>query len=64
MLNDSYMDLLNNVGESKFAVKRCVQWGEIVDSVILLNRQFRQEPITVERVGKIFWNHCVTEGLF
>jgi hypothetical protein len=63
MVNDSYMDLLNSVGESKFAAKRCVQCGEVVDSVILLNRQFRQELMTVERVGQILLNHCVTEGL-
>ncbi|MEK6639862.1 MAG: hypothetical protein E8D49_14055 [Nitrospira sp.] len=45
------------------AAKRCVRCGEIVDSLILLNRQFSEEPITVERVGKILSNHCVTEGL-
>ena len=47
MVNDFYMDLLNSIGESKFAAKRCVQCGEVVDSVILLNRQLRQEPMTV-----------------
>jgi hypothetical protein len=43
MVNDSYMDLLNNAGESKFAAKRCVQCGEVVDLVILRNRGVRQE---------------------
>ena len=43
MVNDSYMDLLNNVGESKFSAKRCVQCGEDVDPVILRNRGVRQE---------------------
>ena len=46
MVNDSYMDLLNNVGESKFAANRCVQCGEVVDSVILRNRGTRHEPMT------------------
>jgi hypothetical protein len=62
MVNDSYMDLLNNIGDSKFAAKRCVQCGEVVDSLILLNRQLGQEPMTVQRVGKILSNNCVTEG--
>jgi hypothetical protein len=38
MVTDSYIDLLNNVGETKFAAKRCVQCGEVVDPVILRNR--------------------------
>ena len=53
MVNDSYLNLLNNIGESKFSAKRCVQCGDVVDSVVLLNRQPRQEPMTVERVGKM-----------
>ena len=46
MVNDSYLDLLNNVGESNFSAKRCVQCGEVVDPVILRNRGARQEPMT------------------
>ncbi len=38
MVKGYYIDLLNNVGESKFAAKRCVQCGEVVDAVILRNR--------------------------
>lgn len=45
MVNDSYIDLLNNVGESKFAAKRCVQCGEVVDPVILRNRATRHEAM-------------------
>ena len=60
MVPDFCLDVLGNMGESEFGAKRCVQCGEIVDSVILLNRQFRKEPMTVERVGKILSNHCVT----
>ena len=51
MVNDSYMDLLNNVGESKFCAKRCVQCGEVVDPVILRNRGTRQEPMTAPSVS-------------
>lgn len=36
----------------EFAAKRSIQCGEVLDSVILLNRQFRQEPMTVQCVGK------------
>jgi hypothetical protein len=43
MVDDSYMDILNNVGESKFAAKRCVQCGEVVDPVILRNRATSHE---------------------
>jgi hypothetical protein len=42
MVNEYYMDLLNSIGESKFHAKRCVQCGEVVDFVILLNRQLGQ----------------------
>ena len=46
MVNDSYMDILNNVGEFKFSGKRCVQCGAVVDPVILRNRGARLEPMT------------------
>ena len=45
MVNDSYMDILNNVGEFKFAAKRCVQCGEVVDAVILRNRATSHEAM-------------------
>jgi len=45
MVDDSYMDILNNVGEAKFAAKRCVQCGEVVDPVILRNRATSHEPM-------------------
>jgi hypothetical protein len=45
MVDDSYMDILNNVGESKFAAKRCVQCGEVVDAVILRNRSTSHEAM-------------------
>ncbi|MEO5630781.1 MAG: hypothetical protein ABIQ24_05390 [Nitrospiraceae bacterium] len=51
MVDDLCMDLLNSFGESKFVAKRCVQCGEVVDPVILSNRQLRQEPMTVSLQG-------------
>lgn len=63
MVNDSYLDLLNNVGESKFSAKRCVQCGEIVDPVILSNRQqLRQNSMAVQLPGKMLPNNCVMKG--
>ncbi len=47
---------------TEFAAKRCVQCSEVVDSVIPLNRQLKQEPMTVQRAGKTLSNHCVSGG--
>ena len=47
MVQDFCLDVLGNIGESEFAAKRCVQCGEVVDSVILRNRGARQESVTV-----------------
>ena len=47
MVDDLCMDLLNSFGESKFAAKRCVQCGEVVDSVILSNRQLREDSMAI-----------------
>lgn len=62
MVKDFCMDLLNSFGESKFAAKRCVQCGEVVDSEILLNRQIGQEPMTVQLARKMVPNNCVKKG--
>ena len=62
MVTDFCMDLLNNVGESKFAAKRCVQCGEVVDLVILRNRGIKQEPVTAQLAGKMVPNNRVTNG--
>ncbi len=62
MVDDLCMDLLNSFGESKFVAKRCVQCGEVVDPVILSNRQLRQEPMTVQLAGRLLPNNCVMEG--
>ena len=45
MVQDFCLDVLDNIGESEFAAKRCVQCGEVVDPVILRNRGARQEPM-------------------
>ena len=62
MVDDLCMDLLNSFGESKFVAKRCVQCGEVVDPVILSNRQLRQEPMTAQLAGRMLPNNCVMEG--
>ena len=62
MVTDFCMDLLFCVGETEFAAKRCVQCGEIVDPVILSNRQLRQNSMAVQLPGKMLPNNCVMEG--
>jgi len=62
MVQDFCLDALGNIGDSEFAAKRCVQCGEVVDSVILLNRQLRHEPMTVQRAGRMLPNNCVAES--
>ncbi len=62
MVTDFYMDLMFCIGETEFAAKRCVQCGEIVDSVILRNRGTKQEPVTTLSAGKKVPNNCVTKG--
>jgi hypothetical protein len=52
MVNDSYMDLLNSFGESRFIAKRCVQCGEVIDPVIMQNRGARQEPMPIQLAGR------------
>ena len=60
MVNDFCMDLLNSSGESKFAAKRCVLCGEVVDPVILQNRGTRQEPMVGQPTWRIEPSHRVT----
>jgi hypothetical protein len=62
MVNSFYLDLLNSTGELEIAAKRCVQCGEVVDSVILLNRQLRQDSLAIQLGGKTLPNNCVAEG--
>lgn len=62
MVSDFCMDLLSSTGELEFAVKRCVQCGDVVDPVIQRNRGLRQESMAVRFVERAFSNACVTEG--
>lgn len=47
MVNHFSTDLLNHAGELEIEMLRCVQCGEVVDSVILRNR-LRQVAMTVK----------------
>jgi hypothetical protein len=60
MVTDFYMDLLFCIGETEFAAQRCVQCGEIVDPVILRNREINHEPVTAQTAGKMVPNNHVT----
>ena len=62
MVTDFCMDLLFCIGETEFSAKRCVQCGEIVDPVILSNRQLRQNSMAVQLPGKMLPNNCVMKG--
>ena len=62
MVSDFCLDVLGNIGEAEFTGKRCVQCGEVVDPVILRNRQLRQEPMADQRAGKMVPNNCVMDG--
>jgi hypothetical protein len=53
--------LLFCIGETEFAAQRCVQCGEVVDPVILRNRQLRHDATTARLVGETLPNHCVTK---
>ncbi len=51
MVQEFYMDLRDTIDELKFPAKRCVQCGEVVDVVILTNRQQGQGAVPIQ-VGK------------
>jgi hypothetical protein len=42
LVTDSYLDLEDDTGRIDFLARRCVQCGEVIDPVILLNR--RRQP--------------------
>jgi hypothetical protein len=60
MVTDFYMDLLFCIGETECTAKRCVQCGEIIDSVILCNRGITHDPATAQPPGKVATNNRVT----
>ena len=47
---------------SDYTAQRCVQCGEVIDSVILHNRGVLQGPMTTQLVEKMLPNNCVTKG--
>ena len=46
MVGEFCMDLANGTGELEFLASRCVQCGEVVDSVILKNRRIQRPSLT------------------
>jgi len=46
-------DLLSSTGELEFLASRCVQCGEVVDPVILLNRMIQGSSSTRPRFGSV-----------
>jgi hypothetical protein len=61
MVQDFCLDVLGNIGESECAAKRCVQCGEVVDSVILRNRRFRQE-VKAPSLKPLMWSYAAGTG--
>lgn len=47
MINEHCTDLLDETGRMEFPAVRCLQCGDVVDAVILLNRS--RKPDTVSR---------------
>lgn len=45
MVREFCMDLLNSTGELECAARRCVQCGEVVDSLILQNRRTQHHAV-------------------
>jgi hypothetical protein len=62
MVNEFYMDLPDSFGELKFPAKRCVQCGEVVDFVILLNRQQGLQRMTIPLTREMVSNNRMTKG--
>lgn len=61
MVKEFYMDLLDSVGESKLPAKRCVQCGEVVDFVILLNRKLRHQPMATHLTREMSSHDRITQ---
>lgn len=48
MVGEFSMDLLNRTGEPEFLASRCVQCGEVVDPVILMNRRLQRSTAAAQ----------------
>ncbi|GKS63319.1 hypothetical protein YTPLAS72_06230 [Nitrospira sp.] len=46
MVHEVCIDLLNNANELDCTAQRCVQCGDIIDAVIVRNRQLGQPALT------------------
>jgi hypothetical protein len=61
MVGEFCADLLSSAGELDFISCRCVQCGEVIDQVILQNRQRQQEMMLRKKVQvavhAIEWRH-------
>ena len=53
MVKELYMDVLDSLGESTLPPKRCVQCGEVVDFVILINRRREQQSMPLQSVREV-----------
>jgi hypothetical protein len=49
MVPEFCIDLLNSTGELDCEARRCVQCGEIVDSLVLQNRRTQHEAVSPRR---------------
>jgi hypothetical protein len=61
MVNEFFMDALDGIRELKFPAKRCVQCGEVVDFVILINRQQEQQPLPIQLVREMSSHNRMTK---
>jgi RNase P subunit RPR2 len=52
MVKEVSADMLNSAGQLECVTTRCVQCGDILDPVILRNRNFRQQPMTVRNAAQ------------
>ena len=47
MVQERYIDLLDDTGQLEFTAERCVQCGEVVDQTILANRRASRARVQV-----------------
>lgn len=62
MVKELYMHLLDSVGESTLPPKRCVQCGEVVDLVILINRRREQQSMPLHSVREVSSPQRMSKG--
>ena len=48
MVKEVSMDLWNSTSELECATRRCVQCGDIVDTVILMNRSLHRQSVATQ----------------